>query len=111
MSDSFEPDPSANSDLEGMLFPDMPWMVASDPVTVQIRDGVRAAWPARTARRDRLYAFGFDAYRLVPLLRSKAPATTGDIAGVTGKLHLDEHNRIHRDLDWAQIRNGIPNGL
>jgi hypothetical protein len=110
-SDSFEPDPAANSDLDGMMFPDMPWMVADDPVTAQIRDGVRAAWPARTTRRDRLYAFGFDAYRVVPALRSKSLAGTGEIAGVTGKLHLDEHNRIHRDLDWAQIKDGVPSGL
>ncbi len=108
-SDSFELDPTANSDLDGMFFPDMPWMIANDAVTAQIRDGVRAAWPARTARRDRLYAFGFDAYRLVPALRSKSPAEASEISGVTGKLHLDSHNRIHRDLDWAQIRNGVPN--
>jgi hypothetical protein len=110
-SDSFEPDPTANSDLDGMLFPDMPWMVANDPVTAQIRDGVRAAWPARTARRDRLYAFGFDAYRLVPALRSQSPAEAGEISGVTGKLHLDGQNRIRRDLDWSQIRNGVPSAL
>jgi outer membrane PBP1 activator LpoA protein len=110
-SDSFEPDPTANSDLDGMLFPDMPWMVANDPVTAQIRDGVRAAWPARTARRDRLYAFGFDAYLLLPALRSKSPAEAGEISGVTGKLHLDGQNRIRRDLDWSQIRNGVPNAL
>jgi outer membrane PBP1 activator LpoA protein len=110
-SDSFEPDPTANSDLDGMLFPDMPWMVANDPVTAQIRDGVRAAWPARTARRDRLYAFGFDAYRLVPTLRSKSPGEASDISGVTGILHIDDHNRIRRDMDWSQIRNGVPNGL
>ena len=110
-SDSFEPDPAANSDLDGMLFPDMPWMVADDPVTAQIRDAVRAAWPARTTRRDRLYAFGFDAYRLVPALRSRSLAGTGEIAGVTGKLRLDEHNRIHRDLDWVQIKEGVPAGL
>jgi uncharacterized protein len=110
-SDSFDPDPTANSDLDGMLFPDMPWMVANDPVTAQIRDGVRAAWPSRTARRDRLYAFGFDAYRLVPTLRSKSPAEAGDISGVTGKLHLDGQNRIRRDLDWSQIRSGVPNPL
>jgi len=110
-SDSFEPDPAANSDLDGMLFPDMPWMVASDPVTAQIRDAVRAAWPARTARRDRLYAFGFDAYRLMPALRAKPSAEAGEISGVTGKLRLDDNNRIHRDLDWAQIRNGAPNSL
>ena len=111
MSDSFEPDPSANSDLDGMMFPDMPWMIAADPVTTQIRDTVRAAWPARTARRDRLYAFGFDAYRLVPALRSKSPAAASEISGVSGRLHLDDHNRIRRDLDWAQIRNGVPNAL
>jgi outer membrane PBP1 activator LpoA protein len=111
MSDSFEPDPAANSDLEGMMFPDMPWMIAGDPVTMQIRDSVRAAWPARTVRRDRLYAFGFDAYRLVPMLRSKSPAAAGEISGVSGRLHLDEHNRIRRDLDWARISNGVPNGI
>jgi outer membrane PBP1 activator LpoA protein len=111
MSDSFEPDSAANSDLDGMMFPDMPWMIAGDPVTMQIRDSVRAAWPARTARRDRLYAFGFDAYRLVPLLRSKSPAAAGEISGVSGRLHLDEHNRIRRDLDWARISNGVPNGI
>jgi hypothetical protein len=110
-SDSFEPDPGANSDLEGMLFPDMPWMIADDPVTIQIRDSVRTAWPALTLRRNRLYAFGFDAYRLVPTLRSKNPAQASDISGVTGRLHLDINNRIHRELDWAQIKNGVPTAL
>jgi outer membrane PBP1 activator LpoA protein len=111
-SDSFEPDPSANADIDGMLFPGMPWMISNDPVTAQIRDGVRAAWPARTARSDRsrLYAFGFDAYRLVPGLRS-APGSAAEIAGVTGKLHLDAENKIRRDLEWAQIRGGVPNVL
>ena len=110
-SDSFEPNPTANSDIEGLLFPDMPWMISNDPVTAQIRDGVRAAWPARTARRDRLYAFGFDAYRLVPSLRSGNPAASSDIAGVSGKLHLDQQNKIRRDLEWAQIKSGVPNVL
>ena len=107
-SDSFEPDPGANGDLDGLFFPDMPWMVSGDPVTGRIRDAVRDAWPARTARRDRLYAFGFDAYRLVPMLRSKSLSGSAEIAGVTGKLRLDDHNRIRRELDWAQIRNGLP---
>jgi len=107
-SDSFEPDPNANSDVDGMLFPDMPWMISNDPVTSQIRDSVRAAWPARTARRDRYYAFGFDAYRLVPGLRSASPAASSNIAGVSGKLHLDLQNKVRRDLDWAQIRAGAP---
>jgi uncharacterized protein len=109
-SDSFEPDPSANEDLEGMIFPDMPWMISTDPVTNQIRDDVRAAWPAREARRGRLYAFGFDAYRLVPALRAN---TIGNVSipGMTGRLHLDEGNRIRRELDWAEIKGGVPTPL
>ena len=110
-SDSFDPDQTANSDLDGMLFPDMPWMIADDPVTVQIRDSVRTAWPALTVRRNRLYAFGFDAYRLVPALRTNAPNQANDISGVTGRLHVDINNRVHRDLDWAQIKNGVPMGV
>jgi uncharacterized protein len=107
-SDSFEPNPSANTDLDGLYFPDMPWMVSADPVTAQIRDSVHAAWPTRTTRLDRLYAFGFDAYRLVPALRSKSIGETTSISGVSGKLSLDEHNRIRRELDWAQLKNGVP---
>jgi uncharacterized protein len=110
-SDSFEPDASANADIDGMLFPGMPWMIANDPVTAQIRDSVRAAWPAQTARRNTLYAFGFDAYRLVPALKSNSLTGTSQFAGVTGKLHLDEQNKIRRDLEWAQIKGGIPSSL
>jgi hypothetical protein len=107
-SDSFEPNPSANSDLDGLYFPDMPWMVSADSATAQLRADVHSAWPTRTMRLDRLYAFGFDAYRLVPALRSNSVSETASISGVSGKLSLDEHNRIRRELDWAQIRNGAP---
>jgi uncharacterized protein len=110
-SDSFAPDPAANTEIDGLFFPDMPWMVSNDAVTTQIRDSVRAAWPASTARRDRLYAFGFDAYRLVPALRSNPPGQANEIAGVTGKLHVDAGNHVRRELDWAQIRSGLPNAL
>jgi ABC-type branched-subunit amino acid transport system substrate-binding protein len=110
-SDSFALDPGANGDLEGLFFPDMPWMVSADPVTGRIRDAVRGAWPARTARRDRLYAFGFDAYRLVPALRSNGLNGSSEISGVTGKLRLDDQNRIRRDLEWSQMKGGAPNPL
>jgi outer membrane PBP1 activator LpoA protein len=108
MPSDFEPDINANSDINGMAFPDMPWMVSGDPVTGQIRESVRSAWPARTARRDRLYAFGFDAYRLIPVLKGKAGESGWGMSGVTGHLQLDDHNRIRRELEWAQIKNGAP---
>ena len=107
-SDSFEPNPTANSDLDGMFFADMPWMVSTDPSVDQIRDSVRAAWPARTPRLDRLYALGFDAYRLVPALESNALSRTQDLAGMTGNLSLDDHDRVRRELEWVQVKSGIP---
>jgi len=108
LSDSYEANPGANGDLDGLSFSDMPWMVSADPTTDRIRDGVRSAWPTRTARLDRLYAFGFDAYRLVPALRANTLSESNTLAGVTGRLRLDQHNKIRRDLDWSQIRNGTP---
>ena len=110
-SDSFEPAATANQDIDGLMFPDMPWMISNDAVTAQIRDAVRAAWPARTERRDRLYAFGFDAYRLVPALKSHTLTDTSALAGMTGRLRLDDHSRIRRDLDWAVIKAGVPTPL
>jgi uncharacterized protein len=72
---------------------------------------VRKAWPDRTTRRNRLYAFGFDAFRLVPILRGKSASTEAKISGITGQLHIDDHNRVRRELEWAQIKNGVPVGL
>jgi uncharacterized protein len=107
-SDSFEAGQDANHDIDGLMFPDMPWMVSADPVIFQLREAVHAAWPARTQRRDRLYAFGYDAYRLAPLIAGKAAGQTTELDGMTGVLHIDSHNRIRRDLSWVQIKNGVP---
>jgi len=110
-SDAFEPDEVANVDLDGIVFPDMPWMISLDPVSGQLRDTIRSAWPARATRRGRLYAFGFDAYRLIPVLRARRVSTEMGVSGMTGRLSLDEQGRIRRDLDWAQIREGRPRVL
>jgi outer membrane PBP1 activator LpoA protein len=107
-SDAFEPDAQANIELDGVMFPDMPWMVSSDPVSSAVRDSVQSAWPARASRRGRLFAFGFDAYRLIPLLKNPASARLDSIAGMTGRLTLDDNGRVRRDLDWVEIRSGQP---
>jgi outer membrane PBP1 activator LpoA protein len=110
-SEAFEPDETANVDLDGLIFPDMPWMIASDPVSEQLRGAVAQAWPARATRRGRLYAFGYDAYRLIPSLRGRAQGQSGFVPGMTGRLTIEADGHIRRDLDWAQIRNGKPRAL
>ena len=103
-SDAFEPDPHNNQDLEGLMFPDMPWMLGSD-LADAVRNALQNAYPnGGGPRRNRLFAFGFDAYRLASALHGGA--TNIQVDGLTGRLTLDPDRRIHRELGWAQIHNG-----
>lgn len=102
-SEAFEPDPRANQDLDGLIFPDMPWMVGSDLATA-VRAAAHDAWPVGGPRRGRLFAFGFDALRLAGALRAHGN-TVVTLDGLTGKLTV-EAQRVQRELVWAQLRNG-----
>jgi uncharacterized protein len=117
-SEAYEPNPTADEDLEGLMFPIMPWLLGSG-LTDSVRLAASSAWPADGPRRDQLFAFGFDAYRLMMALRA-APASASDQArnagsisleGLTGQLTIDPSGRVHRGLDWAQVHNGEPRAL
>jgi len=94
-----------NADLNGIIFPDIPWIVAPDELAQRHREALARHWPGQADRRARLYAMGYDAYRLVPKLYGGADAST-TISGMTGTLYLDERSRIHRELAWAEITSG-----
>jgi uncharacterized protein len=110
-SDIFEPDAAANSDLEGVIFPDMPWVISPDAVSTELRTALSKHWPVRARGRGRLYAFGFDAYRLVPLLKAGKFGNEHSVPGMTGLLSVDSKGRVRRELDWAQVAGGKPNPL
>jgi outer membrane PBP1 activator LpoA protein len=105
-SDIFEPDAQANNDLEGVIFPDMPWVISPDAVSTQLRNALTHYWPVRARGRGRLYAFGFDSYRLIPLLKAGQFGSEHSIPGMTGLLSIDDRGRVHRQLDWARVTNG-----
>jgi outer membrane PBP1 activator LpoA protein len=105
-SDIFEPNENANADLEGVIFPDMPWVISPDAVSTELRNALSEHWPLRARGRGRLYAFGFDAYRLIPLLKAGRFGREHAIPGMTGLLSVDESGTIRRDLDWAKVSNG-----
>ena len=104
-SDAFEPDPRANQDIDGLMFPDMPWMLGS-PLAEAVRSAATQAWPAGGPSRGRLFAFGFDAYRLAETLRENRAPSSLDLSSLTGQLTLEPDGRIHRQLIWAQLRGG-----
>ncbi len=95
-----------NSDLNGIMFPDIPWIIAPDGQSVEVRDSLSRHWPQQSKRRSRLYAMGFDAYRLMPLIN--AGMGPDELQGMTGVLYVDDRRRILRRLPWARMRRGKP---
>jgi len=111
-SDIYEPDAAANADLDDIAFPDMPWLISPDAQATQLRATLIRHWPARARERGRLYALGFDSFRLIPLLNSQSEGLGGGFAnGMTGRLFIDGGGRVRRDLDWARFVNGRPQAL
>jgi outer membrane PBP1 activator LpoA protein len=104
-SDAFEPDVRANEELDGLMFPDMPWMLGGD-LADAVRAAPREAWPSGGPHRSRLFAFGFDAFRLAQALRQRGAAGNISLQGLTGRLSVDAERRVHREMDWAQLHNG-----
>jgi len=104
-SDAFEPDVRANEDLEGLMFPDMPWMLGGD-LAEAVRAATREAWPTGGPHRGRLFAFGFDAFRLTQALRHAGVSGTISVTGLTGRLSLDPQRHVRRELGWAQLHDG-----
>lgn len=105
-SDAFEPNPTANQDLDGLRFLDMPWMLG-DPLANAVRAVAERAWPAGGPDRGRLFAFGFDAFHLaVALFVRHVPPGSLDLNGLTGRLRIDADGRVHRSLIWARLQGG-----
>ena len=105
-SDVYDPAGPGNVDLDGVIFPDMPWVLDPFGASAVAREAADRAFPNRGGQLSRLYAFGYDAYRLVGELPRLRSGGSGPLAGVTGRLELDAQGRVRRDLDWAQIVGG-----
>jgi uncharacterized protein len=113
LSTAYEPDSlDANRDIDGLIYPDMPWMVGDDGSIDAIRSSIAQAWEGKSAWRSRLFAFGYDACQLMVAMSGtrRSPADI-QVSGLTGQLHLDPQNRVQRDLIWVQVRDGEPKRL
>ncbi len=108
LGDAYEPHPTANQEIDGMMFPDMPWMLGDQGLSGQVREAARQAFGESASRRGRLFAFGYDAFRIATSLQRGAGVNP---QGLTGTLSIDAQGRVRRELEWARIKNGVPTPL
>jgi uncharacterized protein len=105
LGDAYEPHPTANQEIDGVMFPDMPWMLSDDGLSAEVREDARQAFGDSAARRGRLFAFGYDAFRIAASLQRGAGINP---QGLTGTLSIDAQGRVRRELQWVRIKDGAP---
>ena len=103
-SDGYDPDPLAARDLEGIRFPDMPWVLDGSGPVAETRTATQPVWGDRGVRPSRLFAFGYDAATLALSLGVRPPGAP--LSGLTGRLRINEDGRVERELNWARIVGG-----
>lgn len=100
-------DGRSNSDLNGIMFADAPWIVAPQSWIEDLPSLYSEFWPEQR-RLGRLHAMGYDAYQLIAALYAARTGPMQEIDGATGKLYLDQDGRVRRQLAWAQFQSGEP---
>ncbi|WP_370243191.1 penicillin-binding protein activator [Alteromonas abrolhosensis] len=91
-------------DLQNVHFIDMPWLMPSHKWQ-PLQQEVEQAWQNQNTMQKRLFAFGFDAYQLLPQLGVLNTLKYLSHEGLTGTLSLNQQGEVIRKQPQAIIRN------
>lgn len=105
---SGKPNAILDNDLNGIQFCDIPFVIAKTNAVQQARAYMFQLAPHAPAQSYRLFAFGYDAYNLLPRLRTLSNNPANGYQGLTGILYMGSNQQIKRQLSWAVFRNGVP---
>lgn len=100
--------PQADMDMDGVMFPDLPWILFPHDGSASIKARVNENFQADTSVYQRLYALGVDVFHLIPHLYRLAFDDDARFSGETGLLSMSGDGRIRRNLPWGKIINGKP---
>src|SRR3989338_6426049 len=101
--------PQRNNDLNGIIFCDMPWVLAPNQMPAyqrNIQQRIQSLWPDNYNHFAKFYAMGVDAFYLT--LQLKQMQSQMGVSGATGTLYLTPQHYVYRQLVWAQFQNGQP---
>jgi len=97
-----------DSDINGVLFVDMPWVIDPENEYSPLNRMIERYQKPSLSAYKRLYAFGIDAYRLIPRLAGLSLQPDQQYEGKTGYIKINEQGRVQRRLIWAQFVDGKP---
>lgn len=101
---------TSDRDLDGVEFCDAPWLFDAQP-GLPNHDDIAAQLPGAGGSSARLFAFGMDAWNLVPYLDWLRAHQGSYLPGASGQLTADPFGRVRRILIWAKFRNGVARPL
>ncbi|TWR20379.1 LppC family lipoprotein [Xanthomonas vasicola] len=93
--------------LDGIVYPSETWTalgVSGLPAVSQ----VASTLPSARGPAARLFAFGYDAWKITAYLEKLATGSDGGLRGATGTLHLDGFGNVLRTPAWSTFNGGRP---
>ena len=97
---------SLDRDLNGVEFCDATWLFSPVPGRPE-RNAITRELASANGVGGRLFAFGMDAYALLPYMDWLLAHPETYLDGASGQLAADSFGRIHRVLTWARFVDGV----
>jgi len=98
--------PTADRDLEGVEFCDAPWLFNAQSGLPDYQN-IAAQLPAARSGTAQLFAFGMDAWNLVPYIDWLRSHPGSYLPGATGQLTVDTFGHVKRMLTWLKFQDGV----
>jgi outer membrane PBP1 activator LpoA protein len=96
-----------DSALDGIIYPGEAW-IARGVAGLPSATSLAATLPTARGGAARLFAFGYDAWKITAYMEKLANATQGGLNGATGSLLLDGFGNVIRTPAWFTFNGGRP---
>lgn len=107
-SHSMNIDKNTINDLRGLTFSQMPWLLKSTQQNKELAETSKILWPKRTDGLQRIFAMGYDSFKLIEKLPKMKAQNYLRHYGQTGVLKLGHDNILTRTLLWGHYtRNRV----
>ena len=97
---------AADRDLEGVEFCDAPWLFDAQTGLPNYQD-IASQLPAARGATAALFAFGMDAWNLVPYIDWLRNHPGSYLPGASGQLAADTFGHVNRVLTWLKFQDGV----